>query len=158
MTAGLGQAPECSRETHRCEHPVRFVFGLPTPIWVQPVRVPADRQIPQLIRGQHRAARKSGTLAPRVYVIFRPEEIDRASCEAKVNPPLGGRYEEVNGPVAFEQCVVPNRYLEHGARVRTFGEDMSIRTEHCRNTERVPHARCPPLSVSDPYPMPSGDR
>ena len=109
MTATLGQAPEFSCETHRREHPVRFVFGLPTPVRAQPVRVPADRQIPQLIGGHHRAARKSGTLAPRVYVIFRPEEIDRASCEAKVNPPLSGRYEEMNGPVVFEHCVVLHR-------------------------------------------------
>ena len=101
VTVPSGQTPELPGQTDVLEHRLVLLAGVRLPV--------RGRGGRPTMRGRARSACATGSVAPgarpasqRVDVLFRPEEVHRASGEDDVVPPRRGRHEAVEQ----QRCVV----------------------------------------------------
>jgi hypothetical protein len=90
-----GRIPEGARQAERSKNRNHFVGAGPSRFYGQAIRVPRQRELPQLIEIDQRFSRNSMRSAPRVDGLFRPEEEHGCSGMNDVVPPVRCRNGEV---------------------------------------------------------------
>src|SRR6266446_1443377 len=126
------QAPELAGEAEPVEDLLVLLAGVRVPGRVEAVAPPSLRDLAQLRYGKRPSRFAPGQ--PARDVLFRPEEIHRASGEADVAPPVRRRNEAVEeqlaGPVALDgECL---------AAVGAGGLDAPLDSERRADAEGVP--------------------
>lgn len=85
MGIRCGQVPELIREPETVQDRLVLLTRARLPVRIDPIAPPFVRQFTQLRDGDRRA--RSSRTEPATDVLFRPEEIHRASSENDVVPP-----------------------------------------------------------------------
>jgi hypothetical protein len=139
-----GQGPERIGEPEIGRDGLFLLTGAWPPVRIDPVALPGVRQFTQLGDGDRPAGSPGTELA--ADVLFRPEEIHRASSDDDIVPPSNG-WDEAMEPQAFivRLLIAPL----HRDRLTTVGArrvDATVDIERSADTERVPRTvRVPAL-------------
>ena len=94
------------------------------PVRIQSVAPPGIGQVNELQHGDDLASGPS--CEPGLYVAFRPEEQDRASCVPDVVPPRCRRNENVEYEIGVIRTGIPDGDVDRRAAVGAIGLDDAI--------------------------------
>src|SRR6202011_967500 len=129
---------EVAGQAKLVEDRLALLAGTRLPVGRESIAPPCVRELAQL-RDRDRASRIPPT-EPAVDVLFRREEIHRASGEDDVVPPVRGG----NQAMEHEALVIGPliAYVERDrlTTIRAGGLDPAARAQCCANPERVPSA------------------
>lgn len=149
-----GQGPERIGEPEIGRDRLFLLTGAWPPVRIDPVALPGVRQFTQLGDGDRRAG-SPGT-EPAADVLFRPEEIHRASSDDDVVPPSNG-WDEAMEPQAFiVRLLIAHLHRDRLTTVGARRVDATVDIERSADTERVPRTVRVPPSVIGEHPI--GDR
>src|SRR5207245_7899402 len=98
--------PERAAEPDGFEDRLTFENGAASPIRIEAIVVPRRGEAPQACEIEGRAPCNLAVLAPRLDVLFRPEEQHRGSGKPDVTPPVPCRNHEVNDTPRVDQSAI----------------------------------------------------
>src|SRR6201993_5575977 len=97
------------------------------PVWRESVAPPGVRELAELAGADRLAGLKAVLFEPSSHVLFRPEEVHRASGEDDVVPPVRGRNEAVEQERPVVRPLVSHLDLDRLATVGTRRLDPAVR-------------------------------
>jgi len=111
--------PKWSAQADRGEDRHHFIRRRPARFEGEPISVPMDGKLPELLEIDQRSPREFVSRAPKIDRFFRPEEEHRRSGENNVVPPMRGRNREVRDIRPEDRLIV-----FHFQRQRLAGETV----------------------------------
>jgi hypothetical protein len=143
--------PEGAREPDPFEDLPDLVAHGPPGLGGEAVRVPGDRQLPELIEADQGTLFQVARAAPAIDVLFRPEEEHGASGVGEVVPPVSRGHREVRDAGRRHGGVVLDTERHRLPAASAARPDGGIRVERGRD------AVCVPDAVGEIRPLVRGD-
>jgi hypothetical protein len=95
LTINFLRVPKRIRQSERGKDRHHFIGPRSARLDGQPIRVPMDRELPELLEIHKRPPRNVMRRAPQIYRLFRPEEEHGRSGKNEVVPPMSCRHREM---------------------------------------------------------------
>lgn len=113
--------PKRTAKAHDVKDCLALGDRFPPPVRVETVTVPHPGKPPKPFKIKYHPRSDFVLPAPRLHVIFRPEEQHRRSREADIAPPVAGLNGKVHDAGSLGQSTVGDDNTEWLPRIRTGG-------------------------------------